>query len=157
MVYIYRWISLDNMKLFTSGSMTADGNLYISFATSSSVDMMDLYTFAQIKDDTDKDLFFTNTSVKWMSGPSGAWYSHNGEKGSGIINTHSDLRLSDIIDWDAMLDFTYGDSKYNIVISDYSSKDHTERFMTYGHGQYGGDLNSWLDLYFILVLLLYYQ
>jgi len=29
------------------------------------------------------------------------------------------------------------------MIEDYSGYDHVERFVTHGHGRYGGDFNAW--------------
>jgi len=59
------------------------------------------------------------------------------------IEAYSEVRLPDKVDWDAKFLLNYGDHKYNIAIEDYSSYDHQERFVAYGNGRYGGNLNSW--------------
>ena len=106
-----------------------------------------MYLFALVNNANKEELLYTNNSVHWSPGASETWHNYDENNvvihGSGDIAVHSDLRLNKTIDWDAGLLFNYGDQHYSVKIEDYSSYDHKERFVTYGYGRYGGDLNSW--------------
>jgi hypothetical protein len=102
----------------------------------------------QARDGDENELFYANNTIKWMPGLSGTWSNYRNRDnrmilGSGDIETRSDVRLNEMINWDADLLFNYGDHKYSLMIEDYSGYDHVERFVTHGHGRYGGDLNAW--------------
>ena len=142
-----RWGSLDESVVFINAAKKAEAIGYVSYDSTYSVDTADIYLFALVNNEFKEELFYTNNSAQWSPGSSETWHNHKENNveihGSGDIVAHSDFRVNATIDWDASLLFNYGDQQYNIMIEDYSSYDHEERFVTYGYGRYGGDLNSW--------------
>ena len=140
--------SLDAFEVFVNGNKKVDTIVYGGLDSSKIVDIMDIYLFVQARDGLENELFYTNNSINWLPGPTGTWYNYDVSNtqsimGSGHIKAHSDLRLNNKLDWDTDFLFNYGDHEYSITMEDYSSYDHKERFVTYGYGRYGGNLNSW--------------
>ena len=214
--------SLDIFEVYVDGSKVVDTIAYGSFDSSKNIDIMDIQLFMQVRDGHEKELFYTNNTLKWLPGPvlekwhnhsvnnmtlvniteyssdcrlidkevlsknammwlsnytynnftnnnytwfpnntfypitwfqnktiaDSIWHSNKYSPRSHLVSSYhieaySELRLPDKVDWDAKFLFNYGNHKYNIAVEDYSSYNRQERFVAYGNGRYGGDLNTW--------------
>jgi hypothetical protein len=133
--------------IYLDGSKLGDAAGKLSAATSSSWDAATYKLVTVVHDDETVEQMYTNNTVHWSS-PT-VW------KEAGVLSTTSWLRIIDTVDWHATGKMQYGDNKYYIMASDYTSAG-SQVFYSYGEGGYGGRWNDWLVMVLLVLFALYY-
>ena len=132
---IYRWASLNESVVFIDAVKEGEAVGYISSAISYNGDTADLNLQAIALDGNDKQQLATHNSLQWSS-PSQLWTD------SGKISVFSDFNVVNTVNWDAFGLFDYGNSLYNLTVSDkYASG--APLFYAQGNGAYGGSWTKW--------------
>jgi hypothetical protein len=120
-------VYVDNSRV---GSAT--GTLHAT--TSSSGDTATYILYSTVYDDHNVKQMDTDNSLHWST-PS-TWTE------AGDVYAESRLHIIDAADWNAHGAMQYGDHRYRISMSDYTSSG-SQVFYSYGEGGYDGDWNDW--------------
>ena len=121
--------------MFINAVKEGEAEGFISSAISNNGDTADLILQANAMDGNDQQQLSTSNSLQWGS-PLQLWTD------SGKISVYSALNVVNTVNWDAFGLFDYGNSLYNLTVSDkYASG--APLFYAQGNGAYGGSWTKW--------------
>ena len=135
-VIYLRYGSIDFSEARINAVKQGDLAAYLAFDLESQGHNANITLSTIVNNGNDVAQLNTNNVIHWHS-PSDAWIE------TGMIVTHSDVYLIDIVQWNASGLVEYASDQYVFYANDYSDNG-DERFLTYGYGTYDFiSLTSW--------------